>query len=56
MQSIEKKKIFLFVWDVSKDEHDEVLLHFFKNGNEKRSISILWKFPLQITSRCTLKE
>ena len=23
-----KKKIF-FVWDVSKDEHDEVLLHYF---------------------------
>ena len=23
------KKISFFVWDVSKDEHDEVLLHYF---------------------------
>lgn len=23
------KNISFFVWDVSKDEHDEVLLHYF---------------------------
>lgn len=47
------KKISFFVWDVSKDEHDEVLLHyfFFENENSNISISILWQFPLQITSR-----
>ena len=37
------KKISFFVWDVSKDEHDEVLLHyfFFENENSNISISIL---------------
>jgi hypothetical protein len=31
IHTIKRKKISFFVWDVSKDEHDEVLLHsFFK--------------------------